>query len=62
MLVGKQRQICRIPYVCRPSYNNRPFSQESIPVMPHKPDRTAELQALLSERILLLDGAMGTMI
>ncbi|MCB1860824.1 MAG: homocysteine S-methyltransferase family protein, partial [Gammaproteobacteria bacterium] len=30
--------------------------------MPHKPDRTAELQALLSERILLLDGAMGTMI
>ncbi len=30
--------------------------------MPNKPDRTAELQALLEKRILLLDGAMGTMI
>ena len=26
------------------------------------PDRTAELQALLTQRILILDGAMGTMI
>ena len=30
--------------------------------MPQKPDRTSELQSLLNERILLLDGAMGTMI
>jgi len=30
--------------------------------MSNKPDRTAELQALLEKRILLLDGAMGTMI
>ena len=30
--------------------------------MPHKSDRTAELLALLNSRILLLDGAMGTMI
>ncbi|HXK55065.1 MAG TPA: homocysteine S-methyltransferase family protein, partial [Gammaproteobacteria bacterium] len=30
--------------------------------MPHRPDRTGELQALLNDRILLLDGAMGTMI
>ncbi len=27
-----------------------------------QPDRTAELQALLAQRILILDGAMGTMI
>ena len=26
------------------------------------PDRTAKLQALLTQRILILDGAMGTMI
>ncbi|RMG37116.1 MAG: 5-methyltetrahydrofolate--homocysteine methyltransferase, partial [Gammaproteobacteria bacterium] len=27
-----------------------------------QPDRTAELEALLQARILILDGAMGTMI
>ncbi|MBL8448017.1 MAG: hypothetical protein JNJ44_11450, partial [Zoogloeaceae bacterium] len=27
-----------------------------------QPDRTAELSALLARRILILDGAMGTMI
>ncbi|MDR0997042.1 MAG: homocysteine S-methyltransferase family protein, partial [Zoogloeaceae bacterium] len=28
----------------------------------HAPDRTAELSRLLNQRILILDGAMGTMI
>ena len=28
----------------------------------HQPDRTAELRALLAQRLLILDGAMGTMV
>ncbi len=27
-----------------------------------QPDRTSELQSLLAKRLLILDGAMGTMI
>jgi 5-methyltetrahydrofolate--homocysteine methyltransferase len=30
--------------------------------MPHQPDRTDELRSLLDRRILILDGAMGTMV
>jgi len=38
------------------------LSYKKISIMPNKSDRTAELLALLKQRILILDGAMGTMI
>jgi 5-methyltetrahydrofolate--homocysteine methyltransferase len=34
----------------------------TLPEPAHQPDRTADLNALLAERVLVMDGAMGTMI
>ena len=43
--------------------NARIIDRQSPPHrLPMQPDRTAELEALLARRILILDGAMGTMI
>ncbi|MBK5217261.1 MAG: homocysteine S-methyltransferase family protein, partial [Propionibacteriales bacterium] len=47
---------------CRPHHVGQP-EETPLSVSPQiRPDATAELSAVLSERILILDGAMGTMI
>ncbi len=45
-----------------PSDRPRDRQPEGGPVPEHRPDATAQLTALLGERIMVLDGAMGTVI